>query len=63
MLAMCSFFFATTRAMISPCSQLGWHGFLTWILTLGSKKLMGFLPLFFFRVGSSTSSFGCEKPI
>jgi hypothetical protein len=24
---------------------------------------MGFLPLFFFRVGLSTSSFGCEEPI
>ncbi len=49
--------------MILPCFQLGWRGFLTWILTLGSEFLMGFLLLFFFHVGSSTSSFGCEEPI
>jgi hypothetical protein len=30
--------------------------------TFGSKFWMGFLPLFSFCVGSSTSSFGCEKP-
>jgi hypothetical protein len=42
---------------------IGLAGFLTWILTLGSEFLMGFLPLFFFDVGSSTSSFGCEEPI
>ncbi len=44
MFAMCFSLLVATRAMISPCSQLGWHGF------------------FNICVGSSTSSFGCEKP-
>jgi len=59
---MCSSPLAATRAMISQCSQFGWHGFCTWISKFDLEFWMGFLPLFLFRAGSGTSSIGCEEP-